>query len=60
VGKVFAGVVGELGPDVPEGVRTVDERIAGMIRGSRCRFFLFPLTSSVGGPALNQNGSQRT
>ncbi|KAI0247524.1 zinc-binding oxidoreductase ToxD [Lactifluus subvellereus] len=31
VGCDFAGTVEELGPDVPEGVRTVGERIAGVI-----------------------------
>ena len=35
VGNDFAGVVEELGPDVPEGARTVGERIAGAIRGSK-------------------------
>lgn len=27
----FAGTVEELGPDVPEGVRTLGERVAGVI-----------------------------
>ena len=35
VGNDFAGVVEELGPDVPEGARTVGERIAGAIMGSK-------------------------
>jgi NADPH:quinone reductase-like Zn-dependent oxidoreductase len=35
VGNDFAGVVEELGPDVPEGARTVGERIAGAIMGTR-------------------------
>ncbi|KAI9439437.1 hypothetical protein F5148DRAFT_1154143, partial [Russula earlei] len=33
LGNDFAGVVEELGPDVPEGVRTVGERVAGLIKG---------------------------
>jgi NADPH:quinone reductase-like Zn-dependent oxidoreductase len=35
MGDDFAGIVEELGPDVPEGVRTVGERIAGVIIGSQ-------------------------
>jgi NADPH:quinone reductase-like Zn-dependent oxidoreductase len=35
VGNDFAGIVEELGPDVPEGVRTVGESVAGVILGSQ-------------------------
>lgn len=35
MGNDFAGVVEELGPYVPEGVRSVGERIAGVIFGSQ-------------------------
>jgi hypothetical protein len=35
VGNDFAGLVEELGPDVPEGVRTVGESVAGVIMGSQ-------------------------
>ena len=31
VGTDFAGTVEELGPDVPDGVRSVGERVAGLI-----------------------------
>ncbi len=41
VGNDFAGVVEELGPDVPEGVWTVGERVAGVIFGSQ--FYLSPI-----------------
>ena len=34
VGNDFAGVVEELGPDVPEGMWTVGERVAGVVFGS--------------------------
>jgi NADPH:quinone reductase-like Zn-dependent oxidoreductase len=34
VGTDFAGTVEELGPDVPEGVRIVGERVAGLVVGS--------------------------
>ena len=34
VGNDFAGTVEELGPDVPEGVRTIGERVAGLVNGS--------------------------
>jgi len=33
VGHDFAGVVEEIGPDVPAGVRTVGERVAGLVKG---------------------------
>ncbi|KAI0047241.1 dehydrogenase [Auriscalpium vulgare] len=33
VGHDFAGVVENLGPDVPEGLRTLGERVAGFTRG---------------------------
>jgi hypothetical protein len=36
VGNDFAGVVEELRPNVPAGVRTVGERVAGIIIG--CKF----------------------
>ena len=36
VGDDFAGVVQELGPDVPEGTWTVGERVAGLVFGSQC------------------------
>ena len=39
VGDDFAGVVEELGPDVPEGLWTVGERVAGVVFGSQ---FYFP------------------
>jgi NADPH:quinone reductase-like Zn-dependent oxidoreductase len=39
LGNEFAGVVEELGPDVPEGVRIVGEAVAGVIVGSQ--FFAF-------------------
>jgi hypothetical protein len=39
VGNDFAGTVEELGPDVPEGVRKVGERVAGFISGSQLLFF---------------------
>jgi NADPH:quinone reductase-like Zn-dependent oxidoreductase len=35
VGDDFAGVVEELGPDVPEGMWTVGERVAGLVFGSQ-------------------------
>jgi hypothetical protein len=35
VGNDFAGIVEELGPDVPEGVRTVGESVAGVVLGSQ-------------------------
>ena len=35
IGNDFAGTVEELGPDVPAGVRTVGERVAGFIPGSQ-------------------------
>jgi NADPH:quinone reductase-like Zn-dependent oxidoreductase len=35
VGHDFAGVVEEIGPDVPAGVRTVGERVAGFIGGGQ-------------------------
>ena len=38
-GNDFAGVVEELGQDVPEGARKVGERVAGMIKGGQ--FYLF-------------------
>jgi len=48
LGRDFAGVVEELGPDVPEGVRTVGERVAGMMRDSQFSIFSPPpSTSSV-------------
>jgi len=34
VGNDFAGVVEELGPDVPEGMWTVGERVAGLVFGT--------------------------
>lgn len=34
MGNDFAGTVEELGPEVPEGVRIVGERVAGVITGS--------------------------
>ena len=34
MGNDFAGTVEELGPDVPEAVRIVGERVAGVIIGS--------------------------
>jgi NADPH:quinone reductase-like Zn-dependent oxidoreductase len=40
VGNDFAGVVEELGPDVPEGMWTVGERVAGLVSGGQ--FFLSP------------------
>jgi len=43
VGNDFAGTVEELGPDVPEGVRKVGERVAGFIWGSQ--FLSFPCIS---------------
>ncbi|KAI0051438.1 dehydrogenase [Auriscalpium vulgare] len=33
-GNDFAGVVEEIGPDVPDGLRTVGERVAGFVRGN--------------------------
>jgi len=33
VGSDFAGVVEEIGQDVPDGVRTVGERVAGFVKG---------------------------
>ena len=38
VGDDFSGIVEELGPDVPEGMWTVGERVAGLVFGSQ--FFL--------------------
>jgi len=35
VGNDLAGVVEELGPDVPEGMWTVGERVAGLVFGSQ-------------------------
>jgi len=35
VGNDFAGVVEELGPDVPEGIWTIGERVAGLVLGSQ-------------------------
>ena len=40
MGDDFAGVVEELGPDVPEGMWTVGERVAGLVSGGQ--FFLSP------------------
>jgi len=43
VGTDFAGTVEELGPDVPEGVRTVGERVAGVIfsaNGTFCEYLV--------------------
>jgi NADPH:quinone reductase-like Zn-dependent oxidoreductase len=34
VGNDFAGLVEELGPDVPEGMWTIGERVAGLVFGS--------------------------
>ncbi|KAI0292943.1 zinc-binding oxidoreductase ToxD [Multifurca ochricompacta] len=34
VGNDFAGTVVELGPGIPDGLRTVGERVAGYVRGS--------------------------
>jgi len=45
VGDDFAGVVEELGPDVPEGMWTVGDRVAGVVFGSQSslsRIFLVP------------------
>ena len=38
VGNDFAGVVEELGPDVPEGMWTVGERVAGLVSGGQFPF----------------------
>ena len=35
VGNDFAGIVEELGPDVPEGMWTIGERVAGLVRGGQ-------------------------
>ena len=35
IGNDFAGTVEELGPEVPEGVRTVNERVGGFVLGSQ-------------------------
>jgi len=35
VGNDFAGIVEELGPDVPEGMWTIGERVAGLVFGSQ-------------------------
>jgi NADPH:quinone reductase-like Zn-dependent oxidoreductase len=43
VGNDFAGIVEELGPDVPEGVRTVGESVAGLIMGSQFSLLRTPL-----------------
>ena len=34
-GSDFAGVVEEVGPDVPNGLRTVSERVAGYVKGGQ-------------------------
>ncbi len=52
MGHDFAGVVEELGPDVPEGMWTIGERVAGLVVGSqssilRCSWYtLTPRTES--------------
>jgi hypothetical protein len=52
VGNDFAGTVEELGPDVPEGVRTIGERVAGVIMSSQ---FPFLLCAYQLPPILSQN-----
>jgi NADPH:quinone reductase-like Zn-dependent oxidoreductase len=48
VGDDFAGVVEELGPDVPEGMWTVGERVAGLVFGSQFSLsHTFPRTTVV-------------
>ena len=39
VGNDFAGTIEELGPDVPVGVRTVNERVSGFVIGSKSVIF---------------------
>ncbi len=47
MGNDFAGVVEELGPDVPEGMWTVGERVAGVVYGSQFSpFRVAPVTES--------------
>jgi NADPH:quinone reductase-like Zn-dependent oxidoreductase len=49
VGHDFAGVVEERGPDVPEGMWTIGERVAGVVVGGQSSFlrmFLVPRTES--------------
>ena len=41
VGDDFAGFVEELGPDVPRGLWTVGERVAGVVFGSQFFSFFF-------------------
>jgi len=39
VGSDFAGVVEEIGPDVPKGVRSVGEKVAGFVTGGQYIIF---------------------
>jgi NADPH:quinone reductase-like Zn-dependent oxidoreductase len=49
VGNDFAGVVEELGPDVPEGMWTVGERVAGLVFGSQFSLSRIPRLLSTEG-----------
>ena len=48
MGHDFSGTVEALGPDVPEGVRTVGERVAGLIMGSQFLSFFVHITGRMG------------
>jgi hypothetical protein len=47
VGNDFAGVVEELGPDVPEGMWTIGESVAGLVLGSQSSLLLVFLVPPV-------------
>jgi NADPH:quinone reductase-like Zn-dependent oxidoreductase len=47
VGNDYAGVVEELGPDVPEGMWTIGERVAGFVLGSQSFLLILFLVHSL-------------
>jgi NADPH:quinone reductase-like Zn-dependent oxidoreductase len=66
VGDDFAGIVEELGPDVPEGMWSVGERVAGLVFGSQFfpfahfRCALHPVVSAKPQPISPTAHSQNT
>jgi NADPH:quinone reductase-like Zn-dependent oxidoreductase len=50
VGHDFAGIVEELGPDVPEGMWTIGERVAGVVVGGQSSLLRMLLVHTHPGP----------
>ena len=57
MGNDFAGVVEEIGPDVPEGMRTIGERVAGFVLGSQSFLVQSPPRTESHTTAVKPNGA---